>query len=151
MSDDRRSLEDLVAELARNQPLRRAPASLEHRVLAQLAQRAPTVPWWRKGFAHWPLAARAAFLLASIGFVRLAIGGVLSVMSYLGSREIAGSAVSLVQEGGRAVSVTESVGYFVLHAIPPAWLYAAAAAGFVLYALLFGLGTVAYRTLYVER
>jgi hypothetical protein len=43
------------------------------------------------------------------------------------------------------------MGSFLIHAIPPLWLYGAAAFGFVLYALLFGLGTVAYRTLYVER
>jgi hypothetical protein len=37
------------------------------------------------------------------------------------------------------------------HAIPPEWLYAGAAVGFTLYAVLFGLGTFVYRTLYVQR
>jgi hypothetical protein len=39
----------------------------------------------------------------------------------------------------------------VVHAVPPMWLYGTAAFGFALYAVLFGLGTVAYRTLYVQR
>jgi RNA polymerase sigma-70 factor (ECF subfamily) len=46
---------------------------------------------------------------------------------------------------------TVSVGDLLLHSIPPTWLYGAAAAGFVLYACLFALGTVAYRTLYLQR
>jgi hypothetical protein len=145
------SLELAVDQLVRNQPLRRAPSSLEHRVLAQLALQQPVVPWWRKGFAHWPMPAQAMFLLASIGFVRLAVACVLRVTSFVGSREISGTALSWVEVGTRIVSLVESAGTFLLHSIPPTWLYAAAAAAFVSYALLFGLGTVAYRTLYVER
>lgn len=149
--DAHRALEALVGELARSQPLRRAPASLELRVLAQLAAQQTAVPWWRKGFSHWPLSARAVFLLASVGFVRLAIAGVVAATSFVGSREITGDALSWVQVGTRIAAVIESVGTFLLHTIPPTWLYAGAAVGLVSYALLFGLGTVAYRTLYVER
>jgi hypothetical protein len=152
MSDERdKALEVLVSQLARNQPLRRAPASLEQRVLAQLAAQRAVVPWWRKGFSHWPLSVRAVFLLATLGFVRLATAGALAVISFLGSREITGDALSWVQVGTRVAAVIEWVGSFLLHTIPPTWLYAAAAVGLVSYALLFGLGTVAYRTLYVER
>jgi len=145
------SLEALVGQLARNQPLRRAPDSLERRVLGQLARRHSNVPWWKKGFSDWPMAARASFLLASVGFVWLAVAGFLSVTSYLGAGEIAGTALSWVRVGSNAASLMISAGTFVLHAIPPAWLYAAAVVAFVSYAMLFGLGTVAYRTLYVER
>ena len=156
MSDEQRhdphqALEAFVGQLARNQPLRRAPASLEQRVLAQLDTQHAIAPWWRQGFSHWPLSARALFLLASIGFVRLAIAAVWVGTSFLGSREITGDALSWVQVGTRLAAVIESVGFFLLHAIPPTWLYGAAAAGLVSYILLFGLGTVAYRTLYVER
>ena len=156
MSDEQkqpgdRALEALVGQLARNQPLRRAPDSLEHRVLAQLAARRGVVPWWRQGFSRWPLIAQAAFVLASIGFVTVTYQGMLSVMSFLGSREAAGDARSWVQVGTRVAAAIESAGYFLLHTIPPTWLYAGAALALVSYALLFGLGTVAYRTLYVER
>jgi hypothetical protein len=151
VSEGDEALERFVGELARSQLLRRAPGSLERRVLAQLALQQVDMPWWRRGFAHWPLAARAAFLVASVGFVRLAIGAVISLGSFVGSQEVTGTALSWAHEGGRAAAAADSVSSFVLQAIPAEWLYAAAAAGFVLYAMLFGLGAVAYRTLYVER
>jgi len=151
MSNDPEKLESFVDQLVRGQPLRRAPASLEARVLAQLALQQTAMPWWRRGFTHWPLAARVAFLLASYGFVRLAIAGVMSVVSFVGSREVAGTAISWVHFGATALSETASMCSLLVHAIPPSWLYGMAVCGFALYALLFGLGTVAYRTLYVER
>jgi hypothetical protein len=151
MANGPEKLESFVDQLARSQPLRRAPASLEARVLAQLALQQTSMPWWRQGFAHWPLAARAAFLIASYGFVRLAIAGVMSVVTFVGSGEVAGTAISWVHSGAMALSATASMCSLIVHAIPPSWLYGAAVCGFALYALLFGLGTVAYRTLYVER
>ena len=128
MTDDSEKLEQLVGSLARAQPPRRAPVSLQTRVFAQIASGQVHLPWWRKGFAHWPLAARALFLIASYGFIRLAIAGVVSVVDFVRSSSV----------------------YF-LHAIPPIWLYGGAAFGFALYLMLFGLGTFAYRTLYVQR
>jgi len=151
MSNGREKLESFVDQLARGQPLRRAPPSLEARVLARLALQQAPMPWWRKGFTHWPLAARAAFLIASYGFVRLAIAAVMSFTAFVGSREVAGTAISWAQWGAEALSATASLCSIVVHAIPPSWLYGMAVCGFALYALLFGLGTVAYRTLYVER
>ena len=50
-------LERLVSQVLREQPLRRAPASLEARVLSELAARA-RLPWWRRGVASWPAAVR---------------------------------------------------------------------------------------------
>jgi hypothetical protein len=129
MTDDPEKLEQLVASLARAQPARRAPISLQGRVFAQIASQQVQLPWWRKGFAHWPLVARVLFLVASYGFIRLAIAGVVSVVDFVRSSSL-GS---------------------VLHAIPPMWLYGGAAFGFALYAVLFGLSTFAYRTLYVQR
>ena len=151
MSNDPENLESFVDQLVRGQPLRRAPAFLEARVLAQLALQQTPMPWWRKGFTHWPLAARVTFLLASYGFVRLAIAGVMSIVTFVGSREVAGTAISWVHFGATALSETASMCSLLVHAIPSSWLYGMAVCGFALYALLFGLGTVAYRTLYVER
>jgi predicted anti-sigma-YlaC factor YlaD len=140
-----RQLEELVDHLARSQPPRRAPASLEARVLAQISAQ----PWWRKGFVHWPLWARGAFLVASVGFVRLALAGVMSVTDLVSTADSSG--VDALHRTGEAVSTTFSLGELLLHTIPPVWLYAGAAVGFTLYAVLFGLGTFAYRTLYVQR
>jgi len=148
VTDDNDKLERFVSDLARGQPQRRAPASLHSRVMARIAQRHTALPWWRNGFSQWPLAARVAFVLVSFGFVKLALSGVMLVSSLLESRDSAGGAV--LNGAVTAVSTTVSIGDAIVHLIPPMWLYGAAFFGFVLYALLFGLGTFAYRTLYVE-
>lgn len=151
MSEGRENLERLVDGLARGQPLRRAPASLQARVLAELATRQTPTPWWRKGFTHWPVAARGAFLIASYAFIRFALAGVMLITAFVRSDAIAVEAPSWARLGAEAASATASMAAFIVHTIPPMWLYAAAAFASVLYALLFALGTVAYRTLYVER
>jgi hypothetical protein len=151
MSNGPEKLESFVDQLVRGQPLRRAPPSLEARVLAQVALQQTPMPWWRRGFTHWPLAARVAFLIASYGFVRLAIAGVMTMVAFVGSREVAGTAISWAHSSAEALSATASMCSLIVRAIPPSWLYCMAICGFALYALLFGLGTVAYRTLYVER
>jgi len=138
-------LELLVGNIARSQPPRRAPASLEARIFAQIAAQ----PWWRRNFMHWPLGARAAFLVASAGFVKLALTGFMSVLNFVQSSDVAG--VDALHRTGEAVSTTVSLAERVLHVIPAEWLYAGAAFAFTLYAVLFGLGTFVYRTLYVQR
>jgi hypothetical protein len=149
MSRDPDKLEQLIDGLARSQPARRAPDSLQARVLAQIASQQVQLPWWRKGFAHWPQVARGLFLVASYGFIKLAMAGVVSVIDFVRTSDVAG--VETLHRTGEAVSATVTLGSLVLHAIPPLWLYSGAAFGFVLYAVLFGLGTFAYRTLYVQR
>ena len=149
MTDGREKLEQLIDGLARSQPVRRAPILLQARVLEQIASQQLELPWWRKGFAHWPQVARGLFLIASYGFIRLALAGVMSVVDFVRSTDVAG--VETLHRTGEAVSATVSLGSLVLHAIPPMWLYSGAAFGFALYAVLFGLSTFAYRTLYVQR
>ena len=139
------ALERLVEGLARSQPPRRAPASLEARVFAQIAAR----PWWSKGFAHWPTLARAAFLVASFGFIKLTLVGVMWLIDFVRTSDVAG--VDALHRTSDAVSATVSLGSLVFNAIPPVWLYIGAGVGFALYAVLFALGTFAYRTLYVQR
>ena len=143
-------LERFVSDVARGQPPRRAPASLEMRVMAEIAGRHPVAAaGWRRGFAHWPLAARVAFVIVSCGFVKLALSVFSSLITQFDAQDVVGA--GMFHRSAEAVSTTVSVGEIVLHAIPPMWLYGAATFCFVLYALLFGLGTVAYRTLYVQR
>lgn len=146
MSEGDDALERLIGEVARGQPLRRAPADLEARVLRLIARKSA---WWRSGFSHWPLYARAAFIVASVGFVRFTTSGVNWATERLGADEL-GSA-SLIHQGTRVAQTTLSVADVVIQAIPAGWLYGAAAAGFLVYGWLFGLGAVAYRTLYVQR
>ena len=66
------NLERLIHQALRDLPPRRAPHSLEQRVLAEL-QRRLALPWWRKSFAHWPVLARAGFIMLSAGLVKLAL------------------------------------------------------------------------------
>jgi hypothetical protein len=139
------ALERLLDGVARSQPPRRAPASLEARVFAKIATR----PWWSKGFAHWPVLARAAFLVASFGFIKLTLAGAMWAIDFVRTSDVAG--VDALHRTSEAVSATVSLGSLVFNSIPPVWLYAGAGVGFTMYAVLFGLGTFAYRTLYVPR
>jgi hypothetical protein len=157
MHEDPEKLEQWVNGLVRLQPARRAPLTLQDRVLAKLGSRQLATaarPWWSRGFNHWPIVARAAFLLASYGFVRLAFLAVTSVMTILRSENVA-DAVSPVATwlhvGGRALTATAWLGEWITRAIPPEWLYGAVALGAACYVVLFVVGTIAYRTLYVNK
>jgi hypothetical protein len=157
MSEDPKKLELAVDRLLREQPARRAPPTLQARVVAELNSRTVAQsarPWWRKGFAHWPLTARAAFLIASGGFVKLTLLGVMSVTAWVRSDDVAGTvspAVSWLHAGADILHAMASMVESVVQATPAEWLYGAAALGVALYAALFGLGAVAYRTLYVNK
>lgn len=146
-------LERAIHQTLRALPPRRAPRSLEARVFAELARRA-ALPWWRQSFAHWPLAARAVFLLASVALVKLTLMAAVWVMSGFDSASF-GSAVSAqfawAQTGlslGRGVADFFAI---LFRSIPPLWLYGTAAFVAMMYAALFGLGAAAYRTLYASR
>jgi hypothetical protein len=135
-------LELVVDRALRELPLRRAPTSLESRVFRELDRRA-ALPWWHRSFTHWPLAARAAFLVICAASAGLAIAGgataAADVRSLYWAREIG----ALMASGGSLVSPLARIA-------PPLWLYEGIAVCGVLYAVLFGLGAVLYRTLYLQ-
>ncbi len=146
---------DDEAELAlnrvlRNLPLRHAPATLESRVLEQL-ERLGTLPWWRRGFAHWPRTARAAFVAiccAVIGLTVLDGSWLIGGARIIG--EIGGLSVSWAYPTIAVFSSAAEVAALLLRAIPLPWLYGSLAACALLYAALFGLGAAAYRSLYLQ-
>ena len=147
--ENHEKLAHLVHRALRDQPLRRAPRSLEQRVFAALAQRA-ALPWWRQSFSHWPQAARGAFLVLTA-----ALAGVLVwVLSGFDVQQAAGALapqftwVASVRVIGSSLA---DFGTIIFRSIAPVWLYGIAALILALYAALFGLGTAAYRTLYVNR
>jgi hypothetical protein len=153
MTEKPDNLEHRITELLRHQPLRHAPPALEARVLASLGGRVK-LPWWRTGFTHWPLVARVGFLFASYGFVRLALAAAMAVAETVrtaGFSAAQSPAMEWVHTGASFMSAAAAANAFVARTIPVYWLYGAAAAGLVLYGVLFGLGTVAYRTLYVDK
>lgn len=139
--DREEQLERLVTRALHDQPLRRAPDTLERRVLAQL-ESGVAVAGWRRGFAHWPVAARVAFLVASVGFVKLA----LSIAMWLGT-PLASPAVpfDLPSQVAWLQTLFVVVGS-VARTVPSLWVHAGIAILAIMYAALFGIGASAYRT-----
>jgi hypothetical protein len=133
-----RQLDHALHEL----PLRQAPPTLESRVLGELARRA-ALPWWRRSFAHWPLFARATFLVVCGALIRVAFLG--------GAAAVAGvRSLSWAREIGAITDSAANLAALLAHTTPPTWVYAAIAVCAVLYAVLFGLGAAVYRTLYLQ-
>jgi hypothetical protein len=146
--DSEQKLERLVTQTLRDLPLRRAPGTLEARVLDEL-QRHAALPWWRVGFAQWPAAARAAFVVVCAALVAATILGGASAIVGMGSlNEAAALPLSWMHPLLTLMSSVGGVAALVVRVIPPLWLYGALAFGIVLYVALFGLGAAAYRMLY---
>jgi hypothetical protein len=144
-----RKLEQLLREALAGLPLRRAPATLESRVIGELQRRAAQ-PWWRASFANWPFAARAAFVLVCAALVA---GSFFGGASHLGGRSFQDIATLVLSWAHPLLAVVSSAGGLVallMRAIPPLWLYGGLAIGIFLYVALFGLGAAAYRTLYLS-
>ncbi len=151
--ENHEKLERALHQTLRALPPRRAPRTLELRVLAELERRA-ALPWWRKSYAHWPLAARALFLLASAGLVKVTIMIAVWVMVGLDSAafgEAFSTPVALWEATSSVASSLSDYGLMVFHRIPTMWLYGVAAFMATMYFTLFGLGAAAYRTLYAGR
>jgi hypothetical protein len=152
MSNDRdeseRRLESAIDELLSELPRRKAPSSLEARVLAEISLRA-ALPWWKRSFAGWPGIARVGFVVLCVGLVGLALAGGVWAVENLGSPALG----ALSSPGTRHVLALMSVAgdlASLVHFVPPQWVYEGLAASVVLYAMLFGLGVAAYRTLYLD-
>ena len=145
-----------VTALARGLPPRRAPRTLEARVLAAVALQAAlaALPWWRKSYAHWPLAARCAFLVGSAAFAKLALMGAVWVGGGFDAANLTSAFATPVAWLDLARNLAAGAGTFastLFRAIPPLWLYGGLALVASCYAALFGLGAAAYRTLHAAR
>lgn len=151
-SDPRKSpeqLEQLVHRALRELPARRAPRALEARVLAELSRRA-ALPWWRKSFVHWPVPARAVFLLASVAVVKLVLMATVWAAAGFDAAQVQSAFAQPVAWWGSAqvlVNATTSFCEVMLRSIPPLWLYGGLAFIATMYAALFGLGAAAYKLL----
>ena len=153
MKNSPENLEKLIHQTLRALPDRRAPRALEARVMAAIAAQA-TLPWWKKSFAQWPLAARCVFILVSGGLVKVALMAAVWVMAGFDSAQFTSAFAQPMAwfEGTRAVF--GSVGNFfalLVRNIPSLWLYGVLAVVASLYTSLFGLGAAAYRALYANR
>ena len=143
---DPSSLESHVESAVKYLHDRRAPRSLETRVLAEIQRRA-ALPWWRKSYADWPTPVRAGFFLGSavaaalavLSFSRLALPA--SVAETLQTRTS-----SLAALGSAGDALVRLASHF-LQSVPSLWLYGSVAAFAGCYLCLVGLGAAAYKTL----
>lgn len=142
---EEREIEERVHTALRELAPRRAPASLLGRVQAELERRT-ALPWWRRRFGEWPSLARVGFVVAS-----LAVAGALVLLAPLTQR--APHDVTALPGAGQVQALLTSGAVLraaAAHLIPSAWLGVGLVLSGALYALLFGLGAVAYRTLYLQ-
>jgi len=143
--DSEQELERALTQALKGLPVRRAPSTLESRVVNELQRRA-ALPWWRVSFAHWPAAPRVAFVVICMALVVATILG--GVFAFLGDRsfnEVAALALSWAQPFLAVMSSAGGVATLLVRVIPPLWLYGGMALGIMLYVALFGLGAAAYR------
>jgi len=149
MSTDRNRHDEIERQVTRalqEQPPRRAPSTLERRVLAQIEASATAIGW-RRGFAHWPVAARVAFLAASVGVVKVALLVAMWLATPLASPAVS---VQLPSQITWLQTLLVAMGS-VVHTVPSVWVHAGIALLAIMYVALFGIGASAYRMVRVAQ
>ena len=146
-------LEKMVHTALRSLPNRRAPATLEARVRAAIEAQA-AIPWWHKSYAYWPAPIRVAFLVLCAGLAGLLVFAGILLQTDFDSAQLNGTFAPVLDWGGRIVALVRGLADFIAlvgRNIPTLWLYGTVAFVAGLYAMLFGLGAAAYRTLWTHR
>jgi hypothetical protein len=150
---DHDKLEASIHRILRTLPDRKAPSTLEARVLAELGRRASR-PWWRKSFAHWPSAVRATFFVCAGLAVALVVTGLFVLGSSPGAHRLTSGIAASRAWFVVARDLVEAGAYRVrafLAEIPPLWRYGGAAALALCYAAVAAAGAATYRALLVGR
>jgi len=142
-------LERLVGQVLRDQPLRRAPASLEARVFGELAARS-RLPWWRRGVASWPATVRVPVIAGCAVCVPLV--WILTVwlaarLATVTRQRLAGPIESL-QAARHAITWFGTTTAHIIQSIPREWLVGGLIATATLYAIMFALVAFGYSMLY---
>lgn len=149
---DEQKLEALIHRTLLDLPRRRAPGTLESRVMAELERRA-ALPWWHKSYAHWPVAVRMAFLTGSATIAAAFVAALYTMLHGVSPAQLAAGAADrfawVAVARGLAGAGVSTVGA-MWRAIPPLWLYGGLAFIAACYVTLIGVGTAAYRTLRVQ-
>ena len=147
--DNDEKMEQLVHRTLRELPLRRAPRSLEQRVLAEIERRA-ALPWWQRSFAHWPAVARAGFVVLCAGLVRLVLasGGLMTAgFAPTEFTNAVAQQFSWMESGLVIVHALAGFCEIMSRNIPALWLYVGLVFFASMYAALFGLGAAAYKAI----
>lgn len=148
--NNQEKLEHLIQRTLRELPARRAPQTLEHRVLAELGRRA-ALPWWRKSYAHWPSPVRAAFFIISATIAALFVAGIFVLTRGAAGTEAIGDVTTQLASVRALFGTIVDKTLMIFHAIPALWLYGAIALIASCYVALIGIGAVAYRTIRAHR
>lgn len=142
-------LERLVSQVLREQPLRRAPASLEARVLNELAARV-RLPWWRRGVTSWPAMVRVPVIAGCA--VCVPLFWVLSL--WLATRlvpvtraRIAGP-LAILHGTRHTLAALGAVVTHIIQSVPRDWLLGGMIATATLYATIFALIAIGYSLLF---
>lgn len=138
-------LERLVGQVLREQPLQRAPTSLEARVLGEIAIRARQ-PWWRRGIATWPASLRIPVITGCAVCVPLV--WILSL--WLAGRvvSVAAGPLATLRDAAHTATSFGTITAHIIQSVPREWLLGGLLATATLYAALFALIAVGYSLLY---
>jgi hypothetical protein len=153
MPESHQDLERLIHRTLRDLPARRAPGSIEQRVLAEIARRA-ALPCGGRSL-RTGRCRPAGFFLLCLGLVILALMGGVWIMAGFDSAQFKEafaqpfSAVERVLVVAFAPSLDSSTS--CSGTFPPLWLYGTLVLFASMYAALFGLGAAAYKALLVHR
>ncbi len=143
-------LEKFIHQNLRSLPPRRAPRSLESRVMAALEHRA-AIAWYHQSWAYWPAGVRAAFLAAATAVSGAAVTAFYLLSTGVDTSVLTGEFANRFSGVLRIGSIFTGASDFlslVIRNAPPFWLYGGAAFVVAMYVTFFGLGAAAYRTLY---
>lgn len=142
-------LEQLIHRELRALPPRRAPRTLESRVLAALEHQA-LIPWYHQSWTYWPAPFRLVFLIVgTLVAGSILIGGFLLIQG-------ADTAVIMAEVSQRLTIFTkfyaltlwvQKLTNQVIGSIPALWLWGGVALFAALNATFFGLGAAAYRAI----
>jgi hypothetical protein len=146
---DQDKLEAAIHRVLRRLPDRKAPRSLEARVLAELGRRA-SLPWWRKSFAHWPSAVRGGFFVGSVLAAALVVAGLFILGRSPGANQLTSgisTSFAWLVVARDVVSASLYRVKAVIAEVPPLWLYGGGAALALCYAGAAAAGAAAYRAL----
>ena len=147
--DSQKQIEEWAHATLRDLPSRRAPRSLEERVLAEVQRRA-ALPWWRRSFSHWPVLAQASFFLFCAAVVRLVLAaGAWANAGFDPTQFRAALAAPLAWFDNLITIVSAASGFcdIMIRSIPSLWIYGGMVVFATMYATLFGLGAAAYKAL----
>lgn len=151
--DPDRNLERAVHQALRALPVRPAPRTLEQRVLGEIQRRA-ALPWWRNSFAHWPIAARGAFLVTCAGiagFVVIGGGWAELVFDTPQVQAMFAEPLSWLENGLIVVHALTAFFDILVRNIPPLWVQGGLVLFAAMYVALCGLGAAAYKALHPQR